>query len=270
MSYVRPPAVAGSFYEGDPQRLREQVERCIGGQPRAAEQFIGVVSPHAGLMYSGRIAGVLYQQLNIPKRLIILCPNHTGVGTTASINSSGSWRTPLGLVPIDEALAAELRAESSLLQEDVRAHAREHSLEVQLPFLQHVAPDFMFVPICLALGSLRQCEELGGSIARVVQRVGEPVGIIASSDFNHYEDQRVTMEKDQRAIEAILELDPSELWSRVRAENISMCGYIPATVMLYAARALGATRARLLMHATSGDVNGDYDAVVGYASIIVS
>lgn len=270
MSYVRPPAVEGKFYEADPQRLRAQVERCIGETPRGTERFIGVVTPHAGLMYSGRVAGALYQQLAIPQRLIILCPNHTGLGTSASINSSGGWRTPFGTAAIDEELAQLLRAETPLLQEDVRAHAREHSLEVQLPFLQLLMPGFKFVPICLALGSIRQCQELGKAIARVIRALGEEVGIIASSDMNHYENQSTTMQKDQRAIDAILALEPAELWSRVREEEISMCGYIPTAVMLYAALALGATRAKVVMHATSGDVNGEYEAVVGYASIIVA
>lgn len=269
MSYVRPPAVAGTFYEAEPERLRAQVERCIAGVARGNDRFIGVVAPHAGLMYSGSVAGALYQQLAIPSRLIILCPNHTGLGTPASINSSGAWRTPLGLAEIDEELAAALEKHAPMLQQDVRAHAREHSLEVQLPFLQLLQPQFRFVPICLALGSLRQCEELGAAIAATVMNAGGPVGIIASSDLNHYADQETTLRKDQRAIDAILALDPAELWRRVREEEISMCGYVPTTVMLYAAKVLGATSARLLRHTTSGDVNGDYAQVVGYASIVI-
>lgn len=268
MHYVRPPAVAGMFYERDPDRLRQQVAGCLGEPVSERSSFTGVVAPHAGLMYSGNVAGALYKRLALPKRLIILCPNHTGAGSAASINVRGAWRTPLGEAVIDELLAAELMREAPMLQDDVRAHAREHSLEVQLPFLQ-LLTEFTFVPICLALPSIDHARELGSAIARVVQRSGGEVGIIASSDLNHYEDQQTTLRKDQRVIDAVLALAPESLWQRVRAEEISMCGFIPTTTMLFAARELGATETELVMHATSGDVNGDYDAVVGYASIIV-
>lgn len=265
--YVRPPAVAGTFYEGEPDRLRKQVDRYLQPSPQR-RSFIGVVSPHAGLMYSGAVAGVLYGQIDIPRRLIILCPNHTGAGAPAAINSAGAWRTPLGEVAIDQPLAAALRQESPLLQEDTLAHAREHSLEVQLPFLQTLS-DFTFVPICVSL-ALAECRELGQAVARVIRAQSEPIGIIASSDMNHYEDQQTTLRKDQRAIDAVLALDPELLWRRVREEDISMCGIVPTTTMLFAARELGATSADLVMHATSGDINRDYSAVVGYAAMIVA
>jgi MEMO1 family protein len=269
---VRPPAVAGMFYEASPDRLKMQLEACIADNPRAAEKnrFIGAVVPHAGLMYSGGVAASFYKTAELPKRYIILCPNHTGAGHFAAINREGSWRTPLGDAKIDTALADALMKRAPILADDSRAHAREHSLEVQLPFLQLLLADFTFVPICLGAHRYDYCESVGGAIAEVVRESADPVGIIASSDLNHYEDQQVTLRKDQLAIDEVLRLEPQQLWRVVDEFDVSMCGFIPATAMLIAARQLGATSARLIRHATSGDVNGDYAHVVGYAAITVS
>ena len=273
----RRPAVAGSFYEADPARLREQVKRCFeqartDAPSRRKSTFLGAVVPHAGLMYSGHVAAAVYDAMDLPRRLIILCPNHSGTGAAVAIDARGGWRTPLGTVPIDEALASELQAESTVFEEDSVAHAREHSLEVQLPLLQYLTA-FTFVPICMRTPNLALCEEVGGAIARVVQRhseMGEQIGILASSDMNHYQDQQTTLRKDQRAIDEILSLDPRSLWKVVLGEDISMCGFIPTTAMLIAVNLLGARDASLIRHATSGDVNGDYGHVVGYAGILIS
>jgi AmmeMemoRadiSam system protein B len=268
----RPPAVAGQFYEGTPDRLRIQVAACLEAnpEPSAKEAFIGGVVPHAGLMYSGHVAGAFYKAAALPKRYIILCPNHTGYGHFAAINREGEWRTPLGNARIDAPLAAELMARAPMLADDWKAHAREHSLEVQLPFLQQLAGDFTFVPLCLATHNYALCEEIGKAIADVVRAHEEPIGILASSDLNHYEDQQTTLRKDQLAIDEVLELDPRGLWQTVDEHDVSMCGFIPTTVMLVAAKELGATRARLLKHATSGDINRDYGHVVGYAALLIS
>ena len=267
---TRRPAVAGQFYEGTPERLRAQVTRCLDAnpEPAAKEPFLGAVVPHAGLMYSGHVAGAFYRSAALPKRFLILCPNHTGLGHFAAINREGAWHTPLGDAPVDSALAEELMQRAPMLAEDWKAHAREHSLEVQLPFLQQLVGEFSFVPICLATHNFALCEEIGGAIADVVR--GKEIGILASSDLNHYEDQQTTLRKDQLAIDEVVELDPRGLWDAVDEHDVSMCGFIPTTVMLVAAKKLGATRARLLKHATSGDVNGDYGHVVGYAAIAVS
>jgi MEMO1 family protein len=269
---VRLPAVAGAFYEGDPTRLRAQVESCFAANrpPDTKERPIGAVVPHAGLMYSGHVAAALYAQTDLPKRLIILCPNHTGIGHFAAINREGAWRTPLGDVPIDAPLADALMKKTALLRDDRLAHAREHSLEVQLPFLQHILGNFTFVPICLGAPRFAMMEEIGNAIAEVVDESGEAIPILASSDLNHYEDQATTLRKDQMAIDPILALDPGGLWNTVEEHDISMCGSIPATTMLIAANRLGASKARLIKHATSGDINHDYGHVVGYASILVS
>jgi len=266
---TRAPAVAGTFYEGTRDGLRAQVNACIAANPAPAakERFIGAVVPHAGLMYSGHVAAAFYISADLPKRYIILCPNHTGLGHFAAINRTGDWRTPLGTVAVDTELADALMAKSKLLGDDWRAHAREHSLEVQLPFLQQIAGEFTFVPLCLAAPRYAFCQEIGNAIAEVV--AGRPIGILASSDLNHYEDQQVTLQKDQRVIDAVLARDPEALWNVVQEQDISMCGFIPTTTMLIAANKLGATHARLLKHSTSGDVSGDYRQVVGYASMVV-
>jgi len=267
---TRPPAVAGAFYEGTPERLRDQVAQCFAANSHAQtkERFIGAVVPHAGLMYSGHVAAAFYDLAELPKRFVILCPNHTGLGHFAAINREGDWRTPLGSVPVDTQLADALLAQTKVLGVDAKAHAREHSLEVQLPFLQQLLGDFTFVPICLGYPRYELCEEVGNAIAEVI--ADEPIGILASSDLNHYENQQTTLRKDQLAIDAVLALDPQRLWRVVEEEDISMCGFIPTTTMLIAAKQLGATTARLIKHATSGDVNGDYTGVVGYASIVIA
>lgn len=268
---IRPPAVAGAFYEASPALLAQQVDACFAANPPAPkERFIGGVVPHAGLMYSGSVAAAFYAAADLPKRFIILCPNHTGAGHFAAINTDGAWRTPFGDVAIDTPLAHALVAKTSLLAEDARAHAREHSLEVQLPFLQRSLGAFTFVPICLGAHRYDYAEEIGEAIADVVKAEEESVGILASSDLNHYEDQGTTLMKDQWAIDPVLSLDPAALWRVVDDRDISMCGFIPTTTMLIAANQLGATRSRLLKHATSGDVNGDYARVVGYASVLIS
>jgi AmmeMemoRadiSam system protein B len=259
------------FYEGTAPRLRSQVEGCLAVNPpvRAKEKFIGAVVPHAGLMYSGHVAAALYAAADLPRRWIILCPNHTGRGHYAAVSNAGSWRTPLGDVPIDEPLAAAVMERAFRLRHDDEAHAREHSLEVQLPFLQYLLGSFTFVPICLGLARYEVCGEIGKAIAGVVSASDERIGILASSDLNHYEDQKTTLRKDQMAIDAVLARDPRRLWDVAEENDVSMCGYIPTTTMLVGANALGATRAQLIKHATSGDVSGDYERVVGYASLLI-
>lgn len=269
---IRPPAVAGMFYERSAERLRDQVARYLPAdvdEPRW--EPLAVVAPHAGLMYSGGVAGEMYGRVRFPSRIIIVCPNHTGAGIDGAVYASGAWKTPLGEIAIDEELSRMLIDASSTLEDDTAAHAREHSLEVQLPFLQQTSEqEIRIVPICLATSSYEETAAVGHAIAGVIGRTGERVGLIASSDLNHYENQEITLSKDMRAIDRIVALDPRGLWDTVRRERISMCGIIPTTAVLQAALDLGATSAELIRHATSGDVNGDYSAVVGYASIVIA
>jgi len=272
---VRQPAVAGRFYPANAQHLRAEVETYTTARADASARSepriraLGCVVPHAGYMYSGHVAGAVYRRLDLPRRLVILCPNHTGVGEPLAIMSEGSWHTPLGDVPIDEAMANELKSRMSLLAEDQEAHRYEHALEVQLPFLQVLAPGFQFVPITVGTSNFEVLSALGVVIGSVASEAGEPVLAIASSDMNHYENDDVTRVKDRRAIDQILALDPRGLYETVHQASISMCGYGPAVVMLTAAKKLGATQAELVRYATSGDVSGDRDMVVGYAGIAV-
>lgn len=263
---VRMPAVAGRFYPADPKTLRRDLESYLtpGEQVRA----LGCIVPHAGYMYSGHVAGAVYARLELPRRFVILCPNHTGMGAPLAIMPRGAWRLPLGDAPVDAELAAELMQAMPYLEEDPAAHRAEHSLEVQLPFLQVLAPGFTFVPICVGVGQLGVLEALGHAIATALRGRDDTL-LIASSDMNHYETDSITRVKDQKAIARVLALDPAGLHAVVRAENISMCGYAPTTAMLTAARDLGATRAELVKYATSGDVSGDREMVVGYAGIVI-
>ncbi len=269
---IRQPAVAGRFYPADPQRLLAEIELYTTGAEATTENKIpavGCVVPHAGYMYSGHVAGAVYRRLELPQRMVILCPNHTGMGEPLAIMSRGAWHTPLGEVAIDEELAAELKQHMPLLSEDEEAHRTEHALEVQLPFLQVLAPGFQFVPITVGTGRLEVLMALGTALGNTLAKRSERTLVIASSDMNHYESDSVTRVKDRRAIDPILALDARGLYHAVREGNISMCGYGPAVAMLTAARKLGATAAELIRYATSGDVSNDRETVVGYAGIAV-
>ena len=272
---IRQPAVAGQFYPADPRALRREIEdflraeKVTGSRPEKIHA-LGCVVPHAGYIYSGGVAGAVYERLDLPQRYIILCPNHTGRGEPLAIMSHGVWRTPLGDVTIDEELAADLKSRFSLLSEDSAAHRSEHALEVQIPFLQVLQPDFRFVPIVVGTSQFEVLSALGASLASAMRESREQVLVIASSDMNHYESDPVTRVKDRRAIETILALDPRGLYDVVRQGNISMCGYGPTVAMLTAALKLGATKAELIRYATSGDAFGERDRVVGYAGIAVS
>jgi MEMO1 family protein len=266
---IREPAVSGRFYPGSRDELLANIRAYTGGKTKAKLQAIGCVVPHAGYMYSGHVAGAVYERLDLPQDYIILCPNHTGVGHPLAMFDEGAWRTPLGDAPVNRELAEELRGAFSLLSVDQAAHRAEHALEVQLPFLQALAGNFSFVPIAIGTGQYEVLAALGESIAKVIASSGRRVMVIASSDMNHYENDRDTRVKDSLAIERMLSLDPKGLYDVVHRENISMCGYGPAVAMLTAAKRLGATRAELIKYATSGDVSGDRDVVVGYAGIAV-
>ena len=225
--------------------------------------------PHAGYIYSGHVAGAAYARLALPRRCILMCPNHTGMGHPLAIMSTGAWETPLGQVSIDAALGADLKQRFPLLGEDEEAHRAEHGAEVQLPFLQAKNPDCTFVPIALGTSRFEVLQALGIVIADSVKALAEPVLLIASSDMNHYENDTITRVKDYKAIERILVMDAHGLYDVVMNENISMCGFGPTVVMLTAARRLGATGTELVRYATSGDVSGDREHVVGYAGILV-
>ena len=256
---LRHPAVAGRFYPGDPDDLRTEAQGYLS-QASSVKQVplraLGCIAPHAGYMYSGHVAGAVFARVEVPNRCIVLCPNHTGMGRALAVMSEGGWQTPLGDVPIDAELAAALKARFPALQEDAAAHRAEHAAEVELPFLLLRQPELRFVPIAVGTGHFEMLEQLGKALADVVAAHEDPILIVASSDMNHYESDVVTRAKDHRAIERILTLDPRGLFDVVTQQDISMCGYGPAVVMLTAARQLGAKSAELVKYATSGDISG--------------
>ncbi len=260
------PAVAGQFYPGTASAL----SRTLLGLTREEEKrekAIGVVAPHAGYVYSGAVAGDVFSSVEVPGRAVIFCPNHTGIGEDAAVMSRGAWRMPWGDVPVDEELAAHLEASCPHLKEDASAHLREHAIEVQIPFLHRFRPDVRIVPVVLGRLSLDECRALGEGVADAIAGDAFRPLLVASSDMSHYVPDAVARKKDGMAIDRMLALDPEGLYRIVRVERISMCGVLPATVVLFAARRLGATTARLIRYATSGDVSRDFDQVVGYAGL---
>jgi AmmeMemoRadiSam system protein B len=225
--------------------------------------------PHAGYVYSGHVAGAVFSRIEIPESCIVLCPNHTGLGHALAIMSDGAWETPLGRVPIDSEVATALKRACPLLAEDSAAHRAEHAIEVELPFLQMRQPRLRFVPIALGTRDLVSLEQLGLAIAEVITAEKHPILIVASSDMNHYESDAVTRVKDGKALERILVLDAAGLHEVVTQQEVSMCGFGPAIVAITAAKKLGAQSAELVKYATSGDVSGDRDLVVGYAGVLL-
>ncbi len=272
-SAVRTPAVAGRFYPGRAEELLREVREftSTGKIPTETGRIaaIGCVAPHAGYIYSGGVAGAVYSRLEIPERCVILCPNHTGKGRPLAIMASTTWQTPLGEVAADADMGARLLHRFPALQEDSAAHRAEHSIEVQLPFLQALRPELKIVPIAIGTSDFNVLRGLGEALADVIANQKKKVLIIASSDMNHYESDAITRVKDHKAIERVLTMDARGLWEVVMNEDISMCGFGPTIVMLTAAKLLGATSATLVKYATSGDVSGDYESVVGYAGSIV-
>ena len=275
---LRTPAVAGRFYPGRADELLREVREYTSPGGSKAETgrivAIGCVAPHAGYVYSGGVAGAVYSRLEIPERCVILCPNHTGRGRALSVMANTTWQTPLGEVAAESDLSARLLRRFPALQEDSAAHRGEHAIEVQLPFLQALRPELRIVPIAVGTSDFEVLRGLGEGLADVIGAVEEDrkerVLIIASSDMNHYESDAVTRVKDRKAIDRVLAMDARGLWEAVLKEDISMCGFGPTVVMLTAAKLLGATSATLVKYATSGEVSGDYESVVGYAGIIVA
>ena len=266
---LREPAVAGRFYPADPAALAADIRSYLPPTEPRTKAF-GCIVPHAGYMYSGQIAGAVFSKIEIPSICIILCPNHTGRGHPLAVMKEGAWQTPLGKLEIDAELARNLLDAFPALTSDSAAHQFEHAIEVELPFLQIIRPHVQFVPVAVGTGRLILLEKLGEAIAQAVQQSGDQILVIASSDMNHYEDDATTRVKDHKAIDQILALDPAGLYHAVINESISMCGFGPSVAMLTAAKLLGAKHAELVAYSTSGDVNGDRHAVVGYAGIVVS
>jgi MEMO1 family protein len=266
---VRQPAVAGSFYDARADNLERDVRRLVP-QGLPLEPAIGAIVPHAGYVYSGSVAGAVYGRLRLPSVAVILCPNHTGRGAGGALDPSEVWRTPLGDVPLARRLADRILDAAPSLEPDAEAHRREHSLEVQLPFLRLLRPDVELVPICIGQASLPLCREVGEAVAGVVRKEEERPILIASSDMNHYEPRQVGRVKDELALARIEALDAEGLFRTVLTNSISMCGFLPVTALLFAARALGARSAEVVARRDSGDETGDDSSVVGYAGVVIT
>ncbi len=265
---IRNPIVAGQFYPGSPVGLKRMIETMV--EPEAEKvEVMGLVSPHAGYVYSGFVAGAVISRIKFKDTFVILGPNHTGTGKAFSVMTKGAWRTPLGDVEIDSELGRRILAASSYLEEDSAAHQHEHSLEVQVPFLQFFKPEVKIVPIVLAHADGAVYKKIGREMVGAIKESKRGVVILASSDMTHYEPHESAKKKDSKAIEAILALDEDELLKRVDELDISMCGYAPVVSLISAAKGLGAKQAELVKYQTSGDTSGDYSAVVGYAGIII-
>ncbi len=263
---IRKPVVAGQFYSASKSSLRKEIQGFIEEKAKKTKA-LGAVVPHAGYIFSGETAGAVYSRLVIPETLILIGPNHTGYGEACAIQVQGFWKTPLGEVEINSILAKEILKNSSFLTEDSSAHESEHSIEVQVPFLQYLRKDAKIVPVILSECTLDVCREIGKAVASATR--SQDAIVIASSDMTHYESAEEAKAKDEKAIQAIINLNEEELINRVKKFRISMCGYIPAAVMLVACKELGAKEAELIKYTNSGERSGDDREVVGYAGIIV-
>lgn len=264
------PAVAGQFYSGTALGLERQLKQLI--DPKAKkEKIIGAIVPHAGYIYSGRVAGAVFSAIERADTFIILGPNHTGYGKQFSIMSSGLWKTPLGEVKIDEELGETLLKNSQFLEEDDLAHRFEHSLEVQVPFLQYLfsSEKIKIVPIVMASGDLSDYQKLGKELSQTIQQSKKQAVVLASSDMTHYEAQELAESKDKKAIDKILKLDEEGLLDIINEHHITMCGSAPAAVLLSYAKQREATSARLIKYETSAKTSGDFSSVVGYAGVII-
>lgn len=265
---LRLPAVAGSFYPSNAAELSKQIAKYTETANKSAKASgRACLVPHAGYVYSGHVVGAVLSTIQIPDRILILGVRHRPPGSPAAIISSGAWRTPLGDAQIDQELASMLLEACPVLKEDALAHSREHSLEVQLPFLQVLQPRFRFVPIALGSVHFEMLVTVGEAIGQVLAAQNEHVLLLTTSDLNHYEDDATTRRKDRLAIEQLLKMDAKGLYGTCRNEDISMCGLGPAVAMLTALQLLKASRAELVQYATSADRSGDPKAVVGYAGM---
>jgi AmmeMemoRadiSam system protein B len=279
MSTIRRPTQAGAFYEGDAESLKRQIEECFlnklgpGEIPKVAKNalkhVVGLVCPHAGYMYSGHVAAHAYYKLAVdgkPEVVVILGPNHTGYGSALALMSEGSWQTPLGNVDVDKEMAKEIVAQSKIIDIDDSAHRFEHSIEVQLPFLQYLyGSRFKIVPICFLMQDLTSAKEVGQAVAKALK--AKNAVIIASSDMSHYEPHEIATKNDRQALEAVEKMDETKFYSIIETQRVTACGIGPIAALIVAAKSLGAIEAKLLSYKTSGDVIGDYSSVVGYAAV---
>jgi len=277
---IRRPTVAGQFYEGDAEALRAQIKTCflhelgpkklptvnLHSHPR---NIVGMVCPHAGYMYSGPVAASAFYELALdgkPDTVVLMGPNHTGYGSALALMREGVWRTPLGDIDVDTKMANEIAHETSIIDVDELAHRYEHSIEVQLPFLQFLyGNSFKIVPICFLLQDYDSAVEVGRALVEVLDATNAVV--IASSDMTHYEPAKTAAAKDQAALKAVTDMDAKRFYATIETQNITACGYAPITTLITYAKGVNAKEAKLLNYHNSGDITGDYSSVVGYAAV---
>jgi len=270
---VRRAAVAGTFYPGSAGQLRQMVDGMLAQVEASPAPAVAAIAPHAGLVYSGQCAAHVWKRIDIPEIVVILCPNHTGVADNlggASAWSRGTFQTPLGEVPVAEEFMASLEQRCGLLRHDPAAHLREHAIEVELPFLQTLAPEAKLAPIVIAWDRWAPSLELATALAEAAAAAPKQVLIVSSSDMTHYESAASAARKDGLALEAVQRLDGEALLGVCRRENVTMCGRAPSAIVLEAARQLGATAAEVVDYRHSGWVTGDDSSVVAYAGVVVN
>lgn len=276
---IRKPAVAGIFYENQPKLLKKSIEDCFmhelgpGNLPSmgSTRKIKGAIVPHAGYIYSGPIAAHSYYKIvedGFPETFVILCPNHTGLGTGVSISSDEQWNTPLGNIDVDVEFAECLFKSSEIMDLDDLAHLREHGCEVQLPFLQYFSEDFKIVPITMGFQDMDTAKDVAYAINNAKNSLGRDILVLASTDFTHYKTQEIASKQDHYLIDLISQFDVSELYSKIQEHNITICGYGPVVSTLVFAKNNNVYNAKFLKYATSGDISKDYSAVVGYTSEI--
>ncbi len=279
MFILRPPAVAGTFYNLDPEMLKKQINSCfkhkLGPKTMKKEKILSAIVPHAGYVYSGPVAAWVYSRIE-KANYVIIGPNHTGVGEKFALMKNGLWKTPLGEVAISEQMAEKIKKECKILEYDVLAHQYEHSIEVQLPFLQfRFGSDFKFVPISILNEFadetlLESCKLIGKGIANAIKSEKDRWIVLASSDFSHYVPHQTAKRIDKDLIKSIIRLNSKEFFEKINEKDASVCGFGPIAIAIEVAKNLGAKRGKLLKYATSGDITEEYGAVVGYAAIILA
>jgi MEMO1 family protein len=281
---IRKPAVAGLFYEGNPDSLKKQIEECFKhqlGPGKIPEELgskrdiKGVVVPHAGYTYSGPVAANSYYKIaedGLPETFIVIGPNHTGMGSGVSTMLEGAWRTPLGDMEIDEEFAQKMVLNGGIIDSDPAAHIQEHSAEVQLPFLQYLqeksSANPKFVPVCMWMQDMETAIEVGNSICKTAEELDRDVVVVASTDLTHYRPREIAHKNDMHVLDAIKAMDENLMFLRVAALDVTMCGYGPVAAAMIASKKMGASNCEVERYATSGDTTGDYSSVVGYASAV--
>lgn len=265
----RQPAVADRFYPGSHSSLKKMIDQLMPTSSVRKEKALSLICPHAGYIYSGRLACETISSAEIPECVVIIGPNHHGLGDRVAISTT-DWNMPQGVVPIDRLFAQKLVTCSPLISEDDRPHLHEHSLEVQVPFLQTFRNNLKIVPIAVSQLTYSDCQIVADAITAAIEQSDSRPLLLASTDMSHYESRASATSKDQQALDRIVDLDPHGLYQTVVKNNISMCGFIPVTITLMVSKQLGATTARLIGYTDSGETSGDLDQVVGYAGFVVS